>query len=36
VKGTPILDYCDRNHLTIRQRLELFTQVCQAIQHAHH
>jgi len=36
VKGTPILDYCDRNHLTVRQRLELFTQVCQAIQHAHH
>jgi serine/threonine protein kinase/WD40 repeat protein len=36
VKGTPILDYCDRNHLTVRQRLELFMQVCQAIQHAHH
>jgi serine/threonine protein kinase/WD40 repeat protein len=36
VKGTPILDYCDRNHLDVRQRLELFTQVCQAIQHAHH
>ncbi|MGA2230807.1 MAG: serine/threonine-protein kinase [Tepidisphaeraceae bacterium] len=36
VKGTPILDYCDRNHLTVHQRLELFTQVCQAIQHAHH
>jgi WD40 repeat protein len=36
VKGTPILDYCDRNHLTVPQRLELFTQVCQAIQHAHH
>jgi serine/threonine protein kinase len=36
VKGTPIVDYCDRNHLNVRQRLELFTQVCQAIQHAHH
>ena len=36
VKGTPILDYCDRNHLVVKQRLELFMQVCQAIQHAHH
>ena len=36
VKGTPIVDYCDRNHVSIRDRLELFTQVCQAIQHAHH
>ncbi len=36
VKGKPITDYADRNHLTIRERLELFEQVCQAIQHAHH
>ncbi len=36
VKGTPIVDYSDRNHLEIKARLELFTQVCQAIQHAHH
>ncbi len=35
VKGIPIADYSDRQHLTIRQRLELFTQVCQAVQHAH-
>src|SRR5262249_34657941 len=26
---------CDNNHLTIRERLELFVPVCQAIQHAH-
>ncbi len=36
VKGKPITDYADRNQLTIRERLELFEQVCQAIQHAHH
>ncbi|MDZ4401913.1 serine/threonine-protein kinase [Prosthecobacter sp.] len=35
VKGEPLTTYCDRNRLTIRQRLELFIQVCQAIQHAH-
>ncbi len=35
VKGTPITDYCDQNNLNIRQRLELFDQVCQAVQHAH-
>ena len=36
VKGKPITDYADQNHLTIRERLELFEQVCQAIQHAHY
>ncbi len=35
VKGVPITDYCDQQHLTVRQRLELFTQVCHAVQHAH-
>jgi serine/threonine protein kinase/tetratricopeptide (TPR) repeat protein len=35
VKGIPITDYCDQNHLTIRKRLELFTQICHAVQHAH-
>ncbi|PWU15131.1 MAG: hypothetical protein C5B50_15900 [Verrucomicrobia bacterium] len=35
VKGTPITDYCDREKLSTRERLELFVQVCQAIQHAH-
>jgi tetratricopeptide (TPR) repeat protein len=35
VKGVPITDYCDEQHLTVRQRLELFTQVCHAVQHAH-
>ena len=35
VKGVPITEYCDRNKLTPRQRLELFIPVCRAIQHAH-
>ena len=35
VKGDPISDYCDRNNLSIEERLELFAQVCQAVQHAH-
>ncbi len=35
VHGVPITQYCDDNHLTPRQRLELFVPVCQAIQHAH-
>jgi serine/threonine protein kinase len=35
VKGLPITEFCDQNHLTPRQRLELFVPVCQAVQHAH-
>ena len=35
VSGVKITDYCDQNHLTTRQRLDLFIQVCRAIQHAH-
>jgi serine/threonine protein kinase/tetratricopeptide (TPR) repeat protein len=35
VRGEPITTYCDRNNLTIRERIALFTQVCQAVQHAH-
>ncbi len=35
VHGVPITKYCDDNHLTPRQRLELFVPVCLAIQHAH-
>jgi serine/threonine protein kinase/tetratricopeptide (TPR) repeat protein len=35
VKGLPITDYCDQSRLTPRQRLELFANVCQAVQHAH-
>jgi eukaryotic-like serine/threonine-protein kinase len=35
VKGVPITNYCDDHRLTVRQRLELFVPVCQAVQHAH-
>ncbi len=35
VHGTQITDYCDEKGLNIRQREELFLQVCHAIQHAH-
>ncbi|MCG3126976.1 MAG: Serine/threonine-protein kinase PknD [Phycisphaerae bacterium] len=35
VRGEPITDYCDKNNLSVRDRLGLFAQVCQAVQHAH-
>jgi serine/threonine protein kinase/tetratricopeptide (TPR) repeat protein len=35
VKGVPITDFCDQQQLTPRQRLELFADVCHAVQHAH-
>lgn len=36
VEGEPITKYCDENKLPVEQRLELFAQVCDAVQHAHH
>src|SRR5579883_2551738 len=35
VRGVRITDYCDENTLSTKDRLKLFIQVCQAIQHAH-
>jgi serine/threonine protein kinase/tetratricopeptide (TPR) repeat protein len=35
VRGVPITQYCDKNCLPTRQRLDLFILVCQAVQHAH-
>jgi len=35
VKGIPITKFCDEQELTTRQRLELFADVCSAINHAH-
>ncbi len=35
VDGVRITDFCDRKRLGLRQRLELFIVVCEAIQHAH-
>src|SRR5581483_8530961 len=35
VRGIKITEYCDQHSLTTRERLRLFAQVCQAVQHAH-
>ena len=35
VRGLPITHYCDRENLTIPERLELFVLACRAVQHAH-
>lgn len=35
VDGSPITTYCDRHQLSTNERLQLFVQVCRAVQHAH-
>jgi serine/threonine protein kinase/tetratricopeptide (TPR) repeat protein len=35
VAGVPITVHCDQHRLSIGQRLDLFVQVCAAVQHAH-
>ncbi|MEQ8768765.1 MAG: tetratricopeptide repeat protein [Planctomycetota bacterium] len=35
VHGEPITDFCDRERLSNKERLELFIDVCRAVQHAH-
>ena len=35
VRGVKITEYCDQHSLATQERLKLFVQVCQAIQHAH-
>jgi serine/threonine protein kinase len=35
VPGLPITEYCDKHRLTMKDRLELFMQVCEGVQHAH-
>jgi serine/threonine protein kinase/tetratricopeptide (TPR) repeat protein len=35
VRGLPLTEYCDKNHLSGHERLKLFISVCHAIQHAH-
>jgi len=35
VAGLPITKYCDNKKLKVRERLELFIQVCEGVQHAH-
>jgi serine/threonine protein kinase/Tfp pilus assembly protein PilF len=36
VKGETLTAYADRKRLTLRERLELFIPICEAVQHAHH
>jgi WD40 repeat protein/serine/threonine protein kinase len=35
VKGIPVTKFCDLEHLTPRERLDLFIPICHAVQHAH-
>ncbi len=35
VKGVPLTEYCDTHKLDIPERLNLFMQICSAVQHAH-
>ncbi len=35
IQGIPITAHCDRNRLTTQERLVLFTQICEGVQHAH-
>lgn len=35
VRGLPITEYCDRNRLTTRERLNLLIPICNAVHHAH-
>lgn len=35
VRGIPITEFCNQHRLSVRQRLELFMQVCLAVHHAH-
>jgi serine/threonine protein kinase/dienelactone hydrolase len=35
VTGVSITEYCDKNNLSTKERLNLFIQVCNAVQHAH-
>ncbi len=35
VEGKPITQYCDENNLTVKQRIELFNQICDALAYAH-
>ncbi|MCA9295790.1 MAG: serine/threonine protein kinase, partial [Phycisphaerales bacterium] len=35
IDGLPITEYCEKNHLSTGERLELLAKVCDAVQHAH-
>jgi hypothetical protein len=35
VKGVPLTSFCDERQLSVNDRLQIFQQICQAVQHAH-
>ncbi len=35
VEGVPLTKFCSRNRLTLEERLRLFIEICQGVQHAH-
>ncbi len=35
IQGRPLLDFAKHHHLTVRQRLELMAEICEAVHHAH-
>ena len=35
VRGIKVTEYCDQNHLSTEERLDLFVKICGAVQHAH-
>ena len=35
VEGLPMQRYCDERRMSLRERIELFVQICQGVQHAH-
>jgi serine/threonine protein kinase/WD40 repeat protein len=35
VRGVPVTRFCDQRNLSLRQRLEMFGEICAAVQHAH-
>ncbi len=35
IEGLPLLQYCDEHQFSINERLELFKNICSAVQHAH-
>jgi serine/threonine protein kinase len=35
VRGLPLTEYCDTKRLVLRDRLQLFISICEAVQHAH-
>ncbi|MEQ1903021.1 MAG: serine/threonine-protein kinase [Pirellulaceae bacterium] len=35
VHGIPITKYCDQEHLSVDERIDLLIPICQAVQHAH-